>query len=245
VWDTRAPAAPAPSQRPYDPGATYRVGDAVAHPRFGDGVVARVIDGRKVSIAFANGERALAHGARKEVAPAPPAALAHPFRDVLLAGSVALLEDEKRVTALDARTGVALWATDGPAELRAADAHGVVLHQNADPQRRATTWSLVELEPRTGRERWFFPSSGVHFVALGERCALATRIIRKGWVDREADREVVAIERAPTAPVRWRRPDRGSPTAITATHGLYGLGLDDRPRPDLDLATGQDAPTSA
>lgn len=245
VWDSRAPAAQPASRRGYDPGATYRPGDAVTHPKFGEGVVARVVDGRKVVIGFEDGERTLAHGARREVAPPPAVALTRPLRRVLLAASLALLEDDRRVTALDARTGAPLWASDGPAELRGADLRGVVLHQNADPKRRATVHSLVELEPRTGRERWFFPSSGVHYDALGAEVALTTRVTRKGWIDREAERELVAVERT-TGQVRWRRPTQGLDVvwAVTLAHVLVRTYAETRAAV-LDLATGADVPTPA
>jgi hypothetical protein len=71
--------------RPYDPRAGYRVGDAVAHARFGDGVVVGITDTLAV-IRFASGERKLAHAPKSEShvaasvarAPAPPAHPAHP-----------------------------------------------------------------------------------------------------------------------------------------------------------------------
>lgn len=233
VWDTRALARPAAVSRTYDPKQVYRPGDVVSHPKFGDGAVVRA-DARKVTIAFAQRERALVHAGATSEAPAdaPVIIRSDSIRQVLLAGSLALLEDERRVTALDARTGRLLWATEGPAKIGAADVRGVVLHQSADPRRRATTWSLVELEPRSGRERWFFPSSGIGYVALGEDVALAVRTKTKGWIDREAERELIAIERE-SGTLRWRRPER-SVCAVTRAHVLSW------DPPHADLFTGAD-----
>lgn len=67
--------------RPYDPRATYRIGDAIAHARFGDGVVVSVTDAIAV-LRFASGERKLSHtppsrvaasGAKTPALPAPAA----------------------------------------------------------------------------------------------------------------------------------------------------------------------------
>ena len=41
---------------------TFGQGDLVKHPKFGDGVVARVIDGSKVEILFKDGPRTMAQG---------------------------------------------------------------------------------------------------------------------------------------------------------------------------------------
>lgn len=240
LWDTRVAAPAAPRARVYDPAGSFQLGDVVSHPKFGEGPVSRV-DARKVTIAFADGERALAHAGRKAAA-LPPAAvvLDRPCRRALLVASVALLEDDRRVTALDARTGAFLWATERPAKLACADARGVVLQQNVDPRGRATTWSLVELDPRTGRERWFFPSSGVACLALGERLGLALRTKTKGWVDREAERELVALERD-SGSVRWRRsPWSSQLVAVTRAHVLLMDHDEDdrRMRGALDLETG-------
>jgi hypothetical protein len=46
--------------RDYDPRASYAVGDAIAHPRFGEGVVVNITDALAV-VRFASGERKLAH----------------------------------------------------------------------------------------------------------------------------------------------------------------------------------------
>jgi len=48
--------------RPYRSGETYQPGDRVEHPRFGDGVVERVLGPGKVQVFFAGGSRVLVHG---------------------------------------------------------------------------------------------------------------------------------------------------------------------------------------
>lgn len=46
----------------YDVGATFREGDLVRHTKFGDGVVTRVLDARKVEVMFRDETRTLAQG---------------------------------------------------------------------------------------------------------------------------------------------------------------------------------------
>ncbi|MFT3763967.1 MAG: hypothetical protein QM820_00340 [Minicystis sp.] len=48
--------------RAYDPAGTYRAGELVAHPKFGEGVVLRNPEGGKVEIAFPSGARKLVCG---------------------------------------------------------------------------------------------------------------------------------------------------------------------------------------
>jgi hypothetical protein len=46
----------------YDVGATFREGDLVRHTKFGDGVVTRILDARKVEVMFKDETRTLAQG---------------------------------------------------------------------------------------------------------------------------------------------------------------------------------------
>jgi hypothetical protein len=46
----------------YDVGATFREGELVRHSKFGDGVVTRILDARKVEVMFKDETRTLAQG---------------------------------------------------------------------------------------------------------------------------------------------------------------------------------------
>jgi hypothetical protein len=46
----------------YDVGATFREGELVRHTKFGDGVVIRILDARKVEVMFKDETRTLAQG---------------------------------------------------------------------------------------------------------------------------------------------------------------------------------------
>jgi hypothetical protein len=46
----------------YDVAATFREGDLVRHSKFGDGVVTRIVDSRKVEVMFKDETRTLAQG---------------------------------------------------------------------------------------------------------------------------------------------------------------------------------------
>jgi hypothetical protein len=55
-------AAPAdPNIDPYSSKRTYQAGDRIRHPAFGDGTVKNVLADRKVTVAFAEGPRAVLH----------------------------------------------------------------------------------------------------------------------------------------------------------------------------------------
>jgi hypothetical protein len=54
----RAMLAAAKARKPYTPSTSYDVGDAVEHPKFGEGVVTAVETGR-MTVLFVNGERKL------------------------------------------------------------------------------------------------------------------------------------------------------------------------------------------
>ncbi len=226
LWDTR-PREPA--VREYSAAGSYIVGDRIHHKKFGEGTVARLAGTTRIVVYFQDDERTLAHAGSR---PDDRAELTQKFRRALLAGSVALLEDEKSVTALDARTGALRFQTKGTASLCAADARGVITFNRRDPGGRTTKGGLTELDPRTGTERYFFPGSSVSFVALGERVLLASRVRRKGWVDREAEREIVALDRDDRAKLLWRADER-LVVLVTRTRAFF-----DRQR-SVDLFTGR------
>ncbi len=48
--------------KPYNVGATFQEGDLVRHKKFGDGVVTRVVDARKVEVLFRDEAKTLAQG---------------------------------------------------------------------------------------------------------------------------------------------------------------------------------------
>jgi hypothetical protein len=49
--------------RRYDVGQTFKEGDLVRHSKFGDGVVVRVLDAKKIEVLFKDGDaRTLAQG---------------------------------------------------------------------------------------------------------------------------------------------------------------------------------------
>jgi hypothetical protein len=226
LWDTRPRE---PGVREYSPAGSYIVGDRIHHKKFGEGTVARLAGTTRILVYFQDDERTLAHaGAPSD----DKAELTQTFHRTLLAGSVALLEDEKSVTALDARTGAFRFQTKGTASLCAADARGVVTFSRRDAGGRTTKGGLTELDPMTGDERYFFPGSSVSFVALGERVLLASRVRRKGWVDREAERELVALDRDDRAKLLWRA-DEPVVLLVTATRAYF-----DRQR-SVDLFTGR------
>lgn len=237
VWDSREPAEPAASivPRPYDPGATLSEGHWIVHPKFGEGRVAKVLDRKKVLVAFAGQERGLAHGGRGEVAPAAVPVFRQKFCPVALAASLALLQSEEMVVALDARTGAFRWAS-GESTLGGADAEGVVLVLRPGARRDLETSALVELDPRSGEERWSFSGVDLKFLALGADEVLATRVTRKGSQDRDPELELLALERRREPRVRWRRPLDPVRVVLDPARVLIAF------HPPLSLATGQDLP---
>ena len=61
-WETRIAGQPATAFTRYSMAKTYDMGELVHHPKFGDGFVAVVLDGGKISIVFKDGAKTLAHG---------------------------------------------------------------------------------------------------------------------------------------------------------------------------------------
>ncbi len=63
-WETRITGQPVTAFTRYSLSKTYNAGELIHHPKFGDGFVATVLEGGKVSIVFKDGARTLAHGQR-------------------------------------------------------------------------------------------------------------------------------------------------------------------------------------
>jgi Zn ribbon nucleic-acid-binding protein len=61
-WEGAIAGQPASAFRAYTIGEVFSVGELVRHKKFGDGVVARVIDRGKVEVLFQDGVRTMAHG---------------------------------------------------------------------------------------------------------------------------------------------------------------------------------------
>ena len=61
-WEQRIAGQPVTAFMRYSMARTYNAGELVHHPKFGDGYVAIVLDGGKVSIVFRDGAKTLAHG---------------------------------------------------------------------------------------------------------------------------------------------------------------------------------------
>ncbi len=62
VWERSIAGQPTNAFRAYRIFESYGPGDLVRHTKFGDGVIARVIDRGKVEVLFEDGPRTLAHG---------------------------------------------------------------------------------------------------------------------------------------------------------------------------------------
>lgn len=62
TWERAIAGQPTNAFRPYSVKALLGQGELVRHSKFGDGVVARVIDRAKVEILFQDGTRTMAHG---------------------------------------------------------------------------------------------------------------------------------------------------------------------------------------
>lgn len=62
TWERAIAGQPTNAFKPYSVKALLGPGELVRHPKFGDGVVARVIDRAKVEILFQDGTRTMAHG---------------------------------------------------------------------------------------------------------------------------------------------------------------------------------------
>lgn len=61
-WEKAIAGQPTGAFKPYSVKVLFGAGELVRHPKFGDGVVARVIDRAKVEILFQDGPRTMAHG---------------------------------------------------------------------------------------------------------------------------------------------------------------------------------------
>lgn len=61
-WEHAIAGKPVGAFKPYRVSATLASGELIHHPKFGDGVVARVIDRGKVEILFKDGPKTMAHG---------------------------------------------------------------------------------------------------------------------------------------------------------------------------------------
>ena len=62
MWEQAIAGQPANAFRAYSVAATFNPGELVRHPKFGDGVVAKVIDRGKVEVLFQDGTKTMAHG---------------------------------------------------------------------------------------------------------------------------------------------------------------------------------------
>jgi len=61
-WESAIAGQPMAAFKPYRITLTLGAGELIRHPKFGDGVVARVIDRGKVEILFKDGPKTMAHG---------------------------------------------------------------------------------------------------------------------------------------------------------------------------------------
>jgi hypothetical protein len=62
AWEHAIAGQPSGAFKPYRTTLTLEQGELIHHSKFGDGVVARVIDRGKVEILFKDGPRTMAHG---------------------------------------------------------------------------------------------------------------------------------------------------------------------------------------
>lgn len=61
-WERAIAGKPTTAFKPYRITLTLDAGELIHHPKFGDGVVARVIDRGKIEVLFKDGPRTMAHG---------------------------------------------------------------------------------------------------------------------------------------------------------------------------------------
>jgi hypothetical protein len=61
-WEHAIAGKPATAFKPYRVTQSFDAGELVRHPKFGDGVVSRVIDRGKVEVLFKDGPKTMAHG---------------------------------------------------------------------------------------------------------------------------------------------------------------------------------------
>lgn len=62
AWEHAIAGQPSNAFKPYRITLSLGAGELIHHPKFGDGVVARVIDRGKVEVLFKDGPRTMAHG---------------------------------------------------------------------------------------------------------------------------------------------------------------------------------------
>jgi hypothetical protein len=62
TWEKAIAGQPPNAFKPYTVAATWSPGDLVRHKSFGDGVIARIIDPKKVEILFEEGPKTMAQG---------------------------------------------------------------------------------------------------------------------------------------------------------------------------------------
>ncbi len=62
AWEHAIAGKPPAAFKPYRISQTFGAGELIKHPKFGDGVVQRVIDRGKVEVLFQDGARTMAHG---------------------------------------------------------------------------------------------------------------------------------------------------------------------------------------
>jgi hypothetical protein len=62
AWEHAIAGQPSTAFKPYRISQTFGAGELIRHPKFGDGVVARVIDQTKIEILFKDGPRTMAQG---------------------------------------------------------------------------------------------------------------------------------------------------------------------------------------
>ena len=61
-WQRAIAGKPTGAFKPYKMSTFFAMGDLVRHSKFGDGLVARVIDQRKIEVFFEEGAKIMAHG---------------------------------------------------------------------------------------------------------------------------------------------------------------------------------------
>jgi hypothetical protein len=62
AWERAIAGQPVGAFKPYRTSLTFGEGELIHHTKFGDGVVAKVIDRGKIEILFKDGSRTMAHG---------------------------------------------------------------------------------------------------------------------------------------------------------------------------------------
>jgi hypothetical protein len=62
MWEKAIAGQPPNAFKAYSVGGTFSAGDLIRHKLFGDGVIARVIDAKKVEILFEEGPKTMAQG---------------------------------------------------------------------------------------------------------------------------------------------------------------------------------------